>query len=146
MAGIRIERGADPARCPICGADYKQVLPELVKCPSCGFEEKSTFGIVKEYIEENGIPTISEVSKGCGVPVRKINNYLRSGQLEIPESSDVFIKCRRCGTDIRFGKYCKECAAILIKDMNNSIEIKESEIGEVPKKMEGKMHYINTKL
>lgn len=143
MTEIRIERAADPAKCPMCGGDYKQVIPELVRCSICGFEEKSTFGIVKEYIEENGIPTVSEVAKGSGVPVRKINNYLRSGQLEIPEGSDVFIKCRRCGIDIRFGKYCKECARILMKDLTNAIEITESEIGEVPKKMEGRMHFIN---
>jgi RNase P subunit RPR2 len=143
MANIRIERGADPSRCPICGADYRQIIPELVKCASCGFEEKSTFGIVKEYIEQNGISTISEVSKKCGVPIRKIDNYLRSGQLEIPEGSDIFIKCKRCGIDIRFGKYCKECAAILIRDLSSAVEIKESEIGEVPRKMDGKMRFIH---
>lgn len=143
MTDIRIERAADPAKCPICGGDYKEVIPELVKCPSCGFQEVSTFGVVKEYIEKNGISTVSEVAKGLGIPVRKINNYLRSGQLEIPESSEVFINCKRCGIEIRFGKYCKECANIMIKDLTNSIEIKESEIGEVPKKMEGKMHFIN---
>ncbi|KAB1440135.1 hypothetical protein [Candidatus Galacturonibacter soehngenii] len=143
MAGIRIERGADPSRCPICGADYKQIVPELVKCPSCGFEEKSTFGIVKEYIEKNGITTMSVVSKECGVPIRKIDNFLRSGQLEIPEGSDIFIKCKKCGVDIRFGKYCKECATELIRDLSNAIEIKESEIGDIPRKLEGKMRYIN---
>ncbi len=143
MTDIRLERSADPARCPMCGADYKQVIPELVKCSGCGFEEKSIFGIVKEYIDLNGIPTVTAVAKGCGIPVRKIDNFLRSGQLEIPESSDIFIKCRRCGIDIRFGKYCKECAAILTKDLTNAIVIKDSEIGEVPRKMEGKMHFIN---
>jgi hypothetical protein len=142
MTDGRIERLADPAKCPICGADYKQIIPELVKCSKCGFEEKSTFGIVKEYIDINGISTMSEVSKGCGVPIRKIDNFLRSGQLEIPDSSDIFIKCRRCGIDIKFGKYCKECAAILRKDLTRAFEITESEIGDVPRKMEGKMRYI----
>lgn len=143
MAEMSVERSADPAKCPICGADYKQVIPELVKCSKCGFEEKSTFGVVKEYIDENGIPTVSEVAKGCGIPIRKINNFLRSGQLEIPESSDIFIKCRKCGIEIRFGKYCKECASILTRDLSNSIVVTESEIGEVPRKLVGKMHFIN---
>ncbi|WP_099467550.1 hypothetical protein [Konateibacter massiliensis] len=143
MEGIRIQPKADPSTCPLCGGEYKQIIPEIVKCSACGFEEKSTFGIVKEYIEENGIPTILAVAKGCNVPVRKIDNFLRNGQLEIPESSEVFIKCRRCGIDIRFGKYCKECATILARDLSKSFEIKESEIGEVPKKKQGKMRYIN---
>lgn len=143
MENKRIERGADPSTCPICGAIYKQIVPELVKCPSCGFEEKSTFGIVKDYIEKNGMPTMAEVSKACKVPIWKIDKYLRSGKLEIPESSDVFIKCRRCGKDLRFGKFCKECADILVRDISNAFHIEESEIGEVPRKLKGKMHYIN---
>ncbi|PXV96234.1 hypothetical protein C8E03_101869 [Lachnotalea glycerini] len=143
MADIRIEYRADPARCPICGADYRQVIPELVKCVKCGFEEKSVFGIIKEYIDKNGVTTMSDVAKGCKLPIRKVDYYLRSGQLEIPENSEIFIKCRRCGIDIRYGKYCRECALILLKDITNSFEIKESEIGEVPRKMEGKMRFIN---
>lgn len=143
MAEMRVEILADPAKCPMCGGIYKELIPELVKCSSCGFEEKSTFGIVKEYIDANGIPTIKEVAKACGIPIRKIDKFLRSGQLEIPESSDVFIKCKRCGVEIRFGKYCKECALILAKDITNALVITESEIGEVPKKLEGKMRYIN---
>ncbi|MFA9376966.1 MAG: hypothetical protein ACERKZ_09465 [Lachnotalea sp.] len=143
MAEIRLELAADPAKCPKCGGDYKQVVPEAVKCSKCNFEEISTFGRVKEYIDKNGLPTVSEVAKACNVPIRKIDKYLRSGQLEIPESSDVFISCKKCGIDIRFGKYCKQCAAILIKDLSSSIEVKESEIGEIPRKFEGKMRYMN---
>lgn len=143
MAEMRVERTADPAKCPMCGSDYIQVIPELVKCSKCGFEEKSTFGVVKEYIDENGISTMSAVSKACKIPIRKIDNYLRSGQLEIPESSEIFIKCRKCGIDIKFGKFCKECAGILLRDLNNTIVITESEIGEVPRKSVGKMHFIS---
>lgn len=143
MTEVRVELLADPSRCPMCGGDYKQVIPELVKCSKCGFEEKSTFGIVKEYIDKNGISTIKEVAKECGVPIRKIDKFLRSGQLEIPESSEVFIHCKRCGVEIRFGKYCKECAAILKRDLTNAIAITESEIGEVPKKLDGRMRFIH---
>ena len=68
--------------------------------------------------------------------------YLREGRLEIPENSPIYIKCESCRCDIRSGRYCKECAAKLSKDLEGAMRMDEYEIGEVPKMKQGKMHYI----
>lgn len=34
---------------------------------------------------------------------------LKEGKLEIPSNSDIFIKCKICGCDIRYGELCNKC-------------------------------------
>lgn len=132
-----------PTKCKQCKVTLKYMGSGCYICPSCEQIYKDDFCKVKEYLYEHPHATVVVVSEDTGVAVPIITKLLREGRLEIPEGSPIYIPCEKCGTDIRYGKYCRECAHKLSKDFK-AVLISESEIGEPPKHKtgEGKMHYL----
>ena len=108
----------------------------LKYCPGCMKEDEKNREKVKEYLRENGAANMYQISEATGVSEHAIKIYLREGMLEIPEGSPIYIKCEKCGCDIRSGRWCPECAA------NRSKELKGCFVGDRPKtKLEGKMRF-----
>lgn len=128
-------------RCEVCGGALKDPGLGVYVCSKCGHEMISEFGKVKKYIIENGPRNAQEISDATGVSLKKIDKFLRQGKIEIPENSEIFIKCESCGTDIRYGRYCPACASKLAKQFSSALVL--NEVGEVPKRT-GKMRYMNT--
>lgn len=129
-------------KCPKCGTTYKDMEASFYQCGNCGYEEPTNFGIVRAYLEEHGNSSALEISRDTGISVREINSFLRKGRLEIPEGSDIFIKCKKCGVDLRYGKYCPACANEIAKELKEAFDI--STVGAVPRSnMSGKMHSLN---
>jgi len=108
-------------------------------CPDCMKEDEKLRQKVKDFLYENGAANMYEISQATGVSEHMIRQYLRDGMLEIPENSPIFIKCEKCGCDIRYGRWCPECAAQM------SAELKGCYIGvgEKPKSTGGKMRFLN---
>ena len=80
-----------------------------------------------------------EIADATGVSENIIRQYLRDGMLEIPEGSPIYIKCEKCGCDIRSGRWCPSCAAKLSSDMKGMF----AGIGDKPKtSSQGKMRFI----
>ncbi|MGN0369756.1 MAG: hypothetical protein ACI4EW_04350 [Butyrivibrio sp.] len=130
-----------PVRCSVCGGTLTYKSHGAYVCEECGNMEYDDFGKIRAYIDENGPTPAAVISAATGVPIQKINNYLREGRVEIPEGSNIYIKCENCGQDIRFGRYCPECAAKLSKNLSGVFEA-----GEIPKKSSaktGRMRFIS---
>lgn len=131
--------------CPSCGAAMKYIFGETYECPVCGRHELSDFGKVREFLDDNGPQPATLVSDATGVPLHVLDSYLKQGRVEIPDGSEVYIRCQRCGTDIRYGKYCPECMAKMTK--NSGQAMWNPDIGEKPKlkrDRSGKMHTLDT--
>ncbi len=130
-----------PTVCSLCmGILHYHSHGEYI-CETCGHIERDNFGKVCHYIEENGPSPAIVISEETGVTIDKINSYLKQGRIEIPEGSSVYIPCESCGRDIRFGRFCPECALRLSKQVQGAFEV-----GEIPKHKsqgnEGTMHFI----
>ena len=128
-------------KCPKCNSNCVEDDSQTYICSRCAYEEPTDYGKVRTYLEENGNSSAMEIARGTGIAVGKINAFLRSGRLEIPENSEVYISCKRCGTDIRYGKYCPECAAELKKELQEAFDI--GSVGAVPKKQVAKMQFLD---
>ena len=100
------------------------------------------FKKVKEYLKEHGPTPSITIAEETDVPISVIDKFLRQGRVEIPESEEKFVPCERCGRDIRYGRFCPECAAMIGKELKVSLTY--GEIGEVPKQPKGdaKMHFL----
>lgn len=111
-------------------------------CPSCAKLDNEVFQRVKDYLLEHQTATAQEISDAVGVSKSAIYQYLRDGRIEIPENSPIFIKCEMCREDIRYGRFCPECAVKAQKELNKGTAIIDIyEIGERPKHKEtAKMH------
>lgn len=126
-------------RCDNCKGLLKDYGFGIYKCTQCGHEMLTEFGRVKKYIEENGPSNAFNISQGTGVSMAKIDKFLRQGRIEIPEGSDSYISCEMCGNEIRYGRYCPQCA---LKQKKVSMTgFLPGEVGEVPKRA-GKMRYM----
>ncbi|HAB62110.1 MAG TPA: hypothetical protein DCE48_15700 [Lachnospiraceae bacterium] len=128
-------------KCPKCNAECHEEDSQTYECPKCGHQEPTDYGKVRTFLDENGNATAMEIARATGVPIGKIHSFLRNGRLEIPEDSDTYIECKRCGTDIRYGKYCPECANILKKELRDAFDL--GTVGAVPKHNTGKMQFLN---
>lgn len=128
-----------PTFCKACSGELQYKSHGEYECKSCGAIFLDDYGKVRKYIEVNGPTPAAIIADETGVPFDRINELLRQGRVEIPEGSDVYIKCESCGTDIRYGRYCPACAARLSKSLQGIYEA-----GEVPRKREntGSMHFI----
>lgn len=132
----------EPKVCSRCGRMFTYLGFGHFYCPVCKEKDAEDFTRVKEYIYENGVAPALEVSEKTGVSLKIIEQYLREGRLEIPECSPIFIKCEMCAVDIRSGRLCPSCATTLSNAMRIEMNFDDDQIGEIPKKMEGKMRYL----
>lgn len=125
-----IVRGNTFIRCNICKDRVQFVGGGKYKCQSCGNIVADDFGKVKEFLEENGPSPAIVISTETGVSTQVIERFLKEGRIEIPEGSPYFIKCEKCGADIRYGRYCNSC----IKQLAGAIKgVLDEEIKEMPK-------------
>ena len=90
--------------CPFCGNNMKYVYGEMYECPGCGRKEPTDFGKVRDFLDTNGPQPAIVIADATGVSLDVIDGFLKQGRVEIPDGSDVYIKCQRCGTDIRYGR------------------------------------------
>lgn len=128
--------------CKFCGGMFHYYGFGYGYCERCTPIDDEMFHRVKDYIWTHGSATMAAVSEATGVSMKQITQYLRDGRLEIPEDSKIFIRCEMCGADIRYGRYCPECAARTAKNLKSALKVDLFEIGEKPKNLKGKMHYL----
>ncbi len=117
-------------RCSKCGTIMKYISLGEFLCPSCGNIELNDYGRIRKYLDEHGTATTVDIELATGVRRSVINEYLKKGRLEIADGSAVFLKCEKCGKDIKFGRVCPACAKNLVSKMEESIL--PEEVGEEP--------------
>lgn len=140
-AKLQLER--KPAICSVCGGQLVYISHGEYRCEECSAVERDDFGKVHHYLDEHGPASAFKIAEATKVPISTVNKFLKEGRLEIPEGSDIYIPCERCGTDIRYGRFCPACAMALSKSIKGALEM-----GEVPKKKSstgGKMHFLADK-
>lgn len=102
--------------CKRCGRLFVYTGNPL--CSYCLEEDEKIYKKVREYIEQHPRCTVMEVSEALDVPVEKIIQFLREGKLELSkENSNMMLDCERCGRPIKTGRFCKECAEVLEKEL-----------------------------
>lgn len=129
-------------KCPDCEASMIYIYGEMYECPDCGCRSLSDFGKVKKFLEDKGPQSAIVISDATGVSVEIINEFLRDGRVEIPDGSEQYIKCQKCGADIRYGRFCPDCIKKISGNISKALWTPEA--GEKPKKknIDGKMHFL----
>ena len=126
--------------CMRCGLIFHYTGSGHLICPNCREADMKDFDRVREYLYDHQKSNIAEISEGTGVSVDIIESFLKGGRMEIPNDSDVFIRCERCNKEIRSGRFCASCAAELTAEMKQVLNFDKAQIGVEPER-KGKMHY-----
>lgn len=132
-------------KCELCHNRMQYVGGGKYRCAFCGMEVLDDFGKIKQFLDQNGPTPEVIIAQQTGISIEKIDSYLKKGMVEIPNGSKFYLNCERCGCEIRYGRYCPECAK---NEMQNSFRASYQDVGERPKQnynpdMAGKMHFIN---
>lgn len=133
-----------PVFCKKCGGKlFYQNSGEYI-CEDCGASELDDFGKIKRYLDKNGPTPATTISEKTGVALEIVNLFLKNGRLEIPEGSDFYIRCERCGCSLRFGRYCYDCTKELAGQLKG---VMFEQMGEKPKinpdKEKVRMHFLD---
>ncbi len=99
-------------RCRKCNIIFENNgILGLNKCPDClsPYEGQNKAQIVRDLVKDNPGISASEVSSMTGISTREIIDYLRIEVLEFTNDSLAYLKCEKCGAEIRTGKYCSSC-------------------------------------
>lgn len=127
--------------CKLCGGLFYYKGFGYGYCDRCTKMDNEMFCKVKEYVWEHAGASVVEVSDQVNVSTKQIYRYLKDGRLEVPEGSPIYLKCESCGADIRYGRYCPDCATRIHKNLTSVTEAELCEIGEKPKSKKGKIHF-----
>lgn len=141
-----LEIKANINTCPYCNK-VLALVHGIKKCIHCGREFEDDFHKIKTYLDSLesdahvGARSISEIAHATGVSTEIVDLYWKRTRLETTENSPVNASCEICGSEIRSGRICYECAK------KSTARIKGycvEEVGEsVNKKNGARMHYLD---
>ena len=130
--------------CERCGGKVQYLDSGRYQCTVCDHMVMDDFGKVKAYLEENGPAAAPVIAAATGVSPETINQMLKDGRVEIPDDSEYYVQCEKCGCNIRYGRFCPGCVAELARGMNAMFRM---DAGAKPKKEfnqdKGKLHFID---
>ena len=141
---IMKKKKVDVVRCPICDTTYGISILGVYTCRRCGHQEADTFGKVRAYLLDHKRASAHEIAEATGVSLKAIDEFLREGRIEITEGSQGYIKCQKCGIDIRYGRFCPECGLTMCKQISSALN--SNHIGEVPKATKEKMRFLGERI
>ena len=92
-----------PHVCPICEEVMEYDGMGQYICENCGTKDYDDFGRVREYLYENGMAKLEDISEATEVSVEKIQQFIDEGRFEL------VMHCVECGAEIKRGMYCISC-------------------------------------
>ena len=137
--------------CKECGKVFDDYLNINDMCPDCKKKEEELLRQVKDYLWENPGATEAKLEELFGTTHKQIVRWLRDERLEITPESKIKLTCKRCGSMILKGKYCKDCATKVgndLKSLEESLNPKEEKnitSMVIDNKNKNKMRFVDLK-
>jgi len=89
-------------------------------CSRCNVKVDDGFNRVREYIYDNPVSSIKDVSKGTSVSADVILKWIRDGRIILAENSSISF-CQRCGSPMDGGRFCGKCVKELADGLKEGI-------------------------
>jgi len=109
----------DLRNCPECGKVFVKINKNL--CPDCVDKEEADFENVRKYLKDNPKASVEEIVEITGVEEKKVLRWMREGRVDVSFSDGSSgLTCKSCGTSIRTGNFCSNCAKTLSAQMKGA--------------------------
>lgn len=129
--------------CSKCGKIFNYVAGPPI-CAQCRKDMEEVFKAVRIFIRNNPSAGITEVAEANNVDVRQIRQWIREERLSFSSDSAVGIDCERCGKSIKTGRFCDECKADTINNLNSAYEKPKAEpVKEEKRDSKNQMRFLN---
>ena len=110
----------DVRNCRQCGKLYNYIGGSYRNlCPSCIKQLEDKFIEIKEYIRDNKVASISEISDKFEVSTKQIEQWVREERLCFTDDSPIGLQCECCGATIKTGRYCDKCKGTMANKLDN---------------------------
>ncbi len=93
--------------CERCKKAFSSPVATAKFCPSCVQKNDEELDILTELIEFNNDITLPELIEKTGISEKIILRFVQAEKL--PKFNMVMANCKKCGTEIASGNYCKNC-------------------------------------
>ncbi len=105
--------------CRKCNRVFSSV-EGLTLCSRCNVTVDDSFNRVREYINDNPVSSIKDVSKSTSVSSDIILKWIRDGRIILAENSSISF-CQRCGSPMDGGRFCGRCIRDLAYGLKEGI-------------------------
>ena len=119
--------------CRKCGKIFGYSGSGPVICENCKKEAEERFQKVEDYIRDNPMTSINDVSEECDVTVQQIKQWVREERLQFSKESGVVFHCEKCGAPIRTGRFCDNCKNSMVNTLDGIYEKPKAALAQ-PKK------------
>ena len=86
---------------------------------------------------------INTVAKECKVSIPQIKKWIREERLSFSQESGIGLECDNCGKMIRTGRFCAECKAKMINNLDNAYEKPKPVVQKKKEKEKERMRYLD---
>lgn len=107
------------SNCSRCDKLFIKVNSDI--CPACVKAIDDEYQICADYIRENKLVSIYDLSDATGVAVKQIIKFVKEGRISIEDNPNIVYPCESCGTPINEGKLCKKCSERLHNDFKQAV-------------------------
>lgn len=114
-------------------------------CPACIDLLEEKFMEVRDYVESNPKCTINDICENMDVSPRQVEKWIREDRLFFSDDSPIGIACEKCGTMIRSGRFCPECAKSIETQMNDLYKVvnPQNNTFDSPSSSNNKMRFLD---
>lgn len=110
----------DLSNCSRCDKLFIKVNSDL--CPACYKAIDEEYRICADYLRDNKLVSIYDLSEATGVSVKQIMRFIKEGRISKADSPNLVYPCEACGEPINEGKLCKKCSERLQKGFKQVLE------------------------
>ena len=129
--------------CKECGRLFNYIGGGPRICQSCQKALEEKFQKVKAYLKENPNAPMAVVAEENEVTDKQIKQWIREERLTISEDSPIGIECEECGTMIKSGRWCPQCAAKVQKNLMNGLDKPKPVERKKPQKERERMRFLD---
>ncbi len=134
----------DVKSCKMCKRLFNYIAGVPI-CPACKEELENKFQQAKEYVRSNKSATVQMVANEIGVPESQVQEWIRDERLVFSEASIAGVACEVCGTPINTGRYCEQCKAQMLRDLNGVIKKPEPPKKQIIRDNNPRMRFLDNR-